>query len=156
MKILYFHGLESALPSSKADWMAEQGHTIVSHPMQYEQKNSYVLALKYARAFKPDMIVGSSMGGYFAFRIGTHIPTKLVLLNPALAKRSKEFNCPKNGKFKPKIWALLGRKDEVVNPIVTARKLKEFNAIITTDEHAHRTPLEAFQNFINKHQLLAI
>lgn len=38
MKILYFHGLESALPSSKADWMAEQGHTIVSHPMQYEQK----------------------------------------------------------------------------------------------------------------------
>jgi predicted esterase YcpF (UPF0227 family) len=71
MKILYFHGLESALPSSKADWMAEQGHTIVSHPMQYEQKNSYDLALKYARAFKPNMIVGSSMGGYFLIQSGS-------------------------------------------------------------------------------------
>jgi hypothetical protein len=156
MKILYFHGLESALPSSKSDWMAERGHTVVSHPMRYKQKNSYGLALKYAKAFEPDMIVGSSMGGYFAFRIGTHIPTTLILLNPALVKRSEEYNCQKNGVFKPKIWALLGKNDEVVNSIETTKILEEFNAIITTDEHAHRTPLKVFQNFINEHQLLAI
>lgn len=156
MKILYFHGFESSLPSSKANWMGEQGHTVVSHPMNYEYENSFEIALKFTKSFNPDMIVGSSMGGYFAFRIGTHISTKLVLLNPALAKRTRDYNYPINGEFKPKIWALLGKNDEVVDPRYTTKKLKELNAIITIEDHGHRTPLDAFKDFINKHGLLSL
>ena len=156
MKILYFHGFESSLPSSKANWMGEQGHTVVSHPMNYEYENSFEIALKFTKFFNPDMIVGSSMGGYFAFRIGTHISTKLVLLNPALAKRTRDYNYPINGEFKPKIWALLGKNDEVVDPRNTTKKLKELNAIITIEDHGHRTPLDAFKDFINKHGLLSL
>ena len=155
MKILYFHGLESSLPSSKANWMAEIGHIVVSHPMNYEHENSFEIALKFTKSLSPDLIVGSSLGGYFAFRIGTHISTKLVLLNPALVKRTKDYSYPKNGEFKPEIWALLGRNDEVVNPRNTAKKLEELNATITIEDHGHRTPLDEFKNFINKHDLLS-
>ena len=148
MKILFFHGFESTLPSSKAEWMEHQGHIVYAHPMQYSKKNAFHLALECAKQFNPDLIVGSSMGGYFAFHIGTHLPTKLVLLNPALHGRSKEFERPKNGKYQPEIWALLGKNDALIDPFVTVEKLKNLNAKITIGEHEHRTPLEIFLNYM--------
>lgn len=154
MKILYLHGLESSLPSSKAHWMEEQGHIVTSHPMKYDHENSFEIALEFTKTFSPDMIVGSSMGGYFAFRIGTHLSTKLVLLNPALFQRTKVFKYPNDGKFKSEIWALLGRKDDVVDHKKTAKKLKELNATLDIENHGHRTPLIAFKDFMNKYGLL--
>ena len=151
MKILFFHGFESTLPSSKAEWMQLQGHTVHAHPMQYEKQNAFHLALKCAKKFKPDLIVGSSMGGYFAFHIGTHLPTNLVLLNPALQRRSKEYEHPEDGKYQPEIWALLGKNDSVIDPVVTAEKLKNLNAKITIGEHSHRTALDVFSIYMNKH-----
>ena len=121
MKILFFHGFESKLSSSKADWMAQQGHNVLAHPMRYDKDNAFHNALECAKEFNPDLIVGSSMGGYFAFLTGTHLPTKLVLLNPALQIISKEFKHPKNGKHQPKIWALLGENDTLIDPIITEK-----------------------------------
>jgi len=148
MKILFFHGFESTLPSSKADWMAQQGHTVLAHPMGYDKDNAFYKALECAKEFNPNLIVGSSMGGYFAFLTGTHLPTKLVLLNPALQSRSKEYKHPENGKYLPETWALLGKNDTLIDPVVTAEKLKKLNAKVTIGEHAHRTPLDVFSAYM--------
>lgn len=144
MKILFFHGFESTLPSSKATWMEDQGHEVLAHPMGYQQPDAFFRALECAREFQPELIAGSSMGGYFAVLVGSHLPTKLVLLNPALISRSKEYNHVDTGSFTPRVWALLGKNDELIDPKASAEKLRLIDAAITIGDHAHRTPLDIF------------
>ena len=148
MKILFLHGFESTLPSSKADWMMQQGHEVMAHPMGYEREDAFHVALECAITFRPELIVGSSMGGHFAFHIGTHISTRLVLLNPALHSRSKEYDQPDNGKYTPDVHVLLGRNDTLIDPETTKSILEPLDAKITFGEHGHRTPLEIFSGYM--------
>lgn len=148
MKILFFHGLESKLPSSKAQWLQDQGHEVYALDMKYTQDDAFSLALDCARSYKPDLIVGSSMGGYFATRVGTHIETKLVLLNPALHSRTREFDCGEDGDCISKAWVLLGERDALIKPELSLDALNQMGAKITYGSHAHQTPKEVFARYI--------
>ncbi len=148
-KILFFHGLESSLPSSKAKWIQEMGYNVHSHPMMYKSPDAFKHALSCAKSFNPDYIVGSSMGGYFALIVGTHIPTSLILLNPALNSRSLEFNITKGTKRPKKIFALLGNNDKVINPIDSEKELLKMNAQVNFGNHAHRTPINIFSDYFS-------
>ncbi len=150
MKILFFHGLESNLPSSKVEWMEKQAHDVLAHAMKYEQADAFRRALAVARKFQPDLIVGSSMGGYFAVLVGSHIPTRLVLLNPALSGRSIEYDHPENGSFHPDVWALLGKNDTLIDPKDSAQILRKMNARLCLGDHGHRTPLLVFTEYMEK------
>ena len=108
MRILFFHGFESELPSGKASWLEGEGYRVYARPMEYDRPDAFFGALACAQEFKPDVIIGSSMGGYFASLVGTHLNTKLVLLNPALHSRTREYDHAPNGGYHPKVWALLG------------------------------------------------
>ena len=148
MKILFLHGLESTLPSSKAQWLQDQGFEVYPLDMKYDRDDAFSRALACARDFKPDLIVGSSMGGYFATRIGTHLETKLVLLNPALHSRSQEFECGVDGDCISKVWVLLGERDTIINPELSLDALHRMGAKITYGQHAHRTPKSVFAEYM--------
>ena len=90
------------------------------------------------------------MGGFFASQVGTHIPTQLVLLNPLLDEGRVSFELLPKGQYRPKIWALLGEKDDVIEPYASEKVLLALDAQVTFSGHGHRTPLNIFSEFMNK------
>ena len=148
MRILFFHGLESQLPSQKVDLLIELGYDVLALPMQYHRNNALFVALEEARKFEPDIIIGSSMGGYFALIVATYVKADIILLNPAIHSRSIEFPHSNNGSLMPRIWALIGKNDVVIEPEKSISLLEKMNAKITVGSHSHRTPLEVFQPYI--------
>ena len=106
MKIFYLHGLESTNNSSKVDFMRSLGHDVHAEYMDYRKVlDLYAKTLNSINDFNPDLIVGSSMGGYFAYHLGTHYKTNLLLLNPALPNRSFVPPILPDGIEKSKMWA---------------------------------------------------
>ena len=93
------------------------------------------------------MIVGSSMGGYFAYHLGTHYKTNLLLLNPALPNRSFDPPILPDGIENSKIWALIGGNDDVVDSVANEEILKGAGAVVTIGDHEHRTPTVVFEPY---------
>ena len=151
MKILFLHGLKSNNQSSKVSSMREDGHEVLAPEMNYyDNKELYQQTLDKLLDFKPELIVGSSMGGYFAYHLGTHFSTNLLLLNPALPNRSIEPPILSNGNEKSTIWALVGENDNVVRPKENIEILKTSGAKVSVGQHEHRTPIEIFEPFFKE------
>ena len=148
MKIFFLHGLESTNQSSKVEYMRSLGHDVHAEYMDYRNVlDLYAKTLISINDFNPDLIVGSSMGGFFTYHLGTHFSTNLLLLNPALPNRSFDPPILPDGDKKSKIWALIGRNDDVVNPVANEEILKRAGAVVTIGDHGHRTPDQLFQDF---------
>ena len=151
MKILFLHGLESTNQSSKVDFMRSLGHDVHAEYMDYRKVlDLYAKTLNSIIDFNPDLIVGSSMGGYFAYHLGTHYKTNLLLLNPALPNRTFDPPILPDGIEQSKIWALIGKNDDVVEPIANEEILKRAGAEVTIGQHEHRTPVEVFEPFFKE------
>ena len=90
------------------------------------------------------------MGGYFAYHLGTHYKTNLLLLNPALPNRSFDPPILPDGIEKSKMWALIGKNDDVVDPVANEKILKRAGAVVSIGDHEHRTPPTVFEPFFNK------
>ena len=151
MKILFLHGLESTNQSSKVDFMRALGHDVHAEYMDYKKVlDLYSKTLNSIIDFNPDLIVGSSMGGYFAYHLGTHYKTNLLLLNPALPNRTFDPPILPDGNEKSKIWALVGENDIEVDPIANEEILKRAGAKVSLGDHEHRTPKEVFEPFFKE------
>ena len=151
MKILFLHGLESNNQSSKVSCMKRYGHEVCAPEMNYkENQELYKKTLKTVKEIKPDLIVGSSMGGYYAYHLGTHYKTNLILLNPALPNRSFDPPILPDGTEKSNIWALIGKNDDVVDPVANEKILKRVGASIEIGNHGHRTPEDVFEPYFKK------
>ena len=151
MKIFYLHGLESTNQSSKVDFMRSLGHDVHAEYMDYRKVlDLYKKTLNSIKDFRPDMMVGSSMGGYFAYHLGTHYKTNLLLLNPALPNRSFDPTILPDGIEKSKMWALIGKNDDLVDPVANEKILKGAGAVVSIGDHEHRTPTVVFEPFFNK------
>ena len=151
MKIFFLHGLESTHQSSKVDLMRALGHDVHAQYMDYKNVlDLYTKTLNSIIEFNPDLIVGSSMGGYFAYHLGTHYKTNLLLLNPALPNRTFDPPILPDGIEKSKIWALVGENDDVVDPVANEEILKRAGAKVQIGDHEHRTPPEIFKPFFKE------
>ena len=147
--VLFFHGFESSLPSGKVDVLNDFGLNAIGVPMNYDCENPYSQALDFTVKSQPKLIVGSSMGGYFALKIGTHLNIPLILLNPALVNRRISFEEPiEYGQHRPKIWSLLGAQDDLIPFKENQEELLKFSAIVEVGGHGHRTPNDVFRNYI--------
>jgi len=150
MKILFLHGLQSNNKSSKVSHMNDEGHEVMAPHMNYfDNEHLYQETLKKLLEFEPELIVGSSMGGYFAYHLGTHFKTNLLLLNPALPNRSFDPPILRDGKEKSRIWAMVGKNDTDVPSKENIEILKRAGAKVQIGDHEHRTPIEVFKPFFN-------
>jgi len=150
-KIVYLHGLESKSGGSKVSFLAEKG-MIYAPNMDYVtlDLNEFILTLGM-----PDLIIGSSIGGYVADIIGSQLGVDVLLFNPALHNRKviKEFNVD-YGSQKYKRTIVLGTEDNVIDPEVTKKLWSVYGNHAEYDEiegMGHRTPLDVFINMYNKH-----
>jgi len=152
-KIVYLHGLESKSGGSKVSFLAEKG-MVYAPNMDYVtlDLNEFILTLGM-----PDLIIGSSMGGYVADIIGSQLGVDVLLFNPALSNHNrtviKEFNVD-YGSQKYKRTIVLGTEDNVIDPEVTKKLWSVYGNHAKYDEvegMGHRTPLDVFINMYNKH-----
>ena len=125
-KIVYLHGLESSQGGKKVEFLSTQG-MVYAPAMDYKTLNldEFIDTLGM-----PDLIIGSSMGGYAADIIGSHLGVDVLLFNPALHNRPIDLDLELgNNKYKRTI--ILG--------------VEEIEGM------GHRTPLDVFINMYNKH-----
>ena len=148
-KILYLHGLESEQGGTKVSFLATKG-TVYAPAMDYEtlDLDEFIHTLGM-----PDLIIGSSMGGYVADVIGSRLGVDVLLFNPALHNREIAVNHEYyNNPYKRTI--VLGTEDNVINPELTKKLWSIHGNEAEYDEiegMGHRTPLDVFVNMYNKH-----
>ena len=148
-KILYLHGLESEQGGTKVSFLATKG-TVYAPAMDYKtlDLDEFIHTLGM-----PDLIIGSSMGGYVADIIGSRLGSDVLLFNPALHSREidPEYEYYNNGYIRT---IVLGTEDNVINPELTKKLWSIYGYLPTFDEvegMGHRTPLDVFINMYNKH-----
>lgn len=147
-KILYLHGLESKQGGKKVDFLTSK---FITHApsIDYRDENLEERLLGIMRDFNPDIIIGSSMGGYVGYLLSGIFDKECILFNPALHSRPFDpelklrvvkGNHPKNPNL------ILGMDDEVINYRETLDYLdeNEVRANIRIRKMSHRTPLNIF------------
>lgn len=117
MKIAYLHGLESSIDSSslKIIWLKENFDQIYAPTIKYHNKESFTSIIAHIKKHKPDYIVGSSMGGYFAYLIGATLEIPTILFNPAVIGRSFDPVVDDSNLKETIHNVFLGKTDEVIN-----------------------------------------
>jgi predicted esterase YcpF (UPF0227 family) len=149
-KIVYLHGLESESGGTKVSFLAEKG-------MVYAPNMDYVTLDLSEFIFTlgmPDLIIGSSMGGYVADIIGSQLGVDVLLFNPALHSRSIDNFNVDYGSQHYKRTIVLGTEDNVIDPETTKKLWSVYGNHAKYDEvegMGHRTPLDVFINMYNKH-----
>ena len=152
-KIVYLHGLESGPGGPKVSFLAEKG-TVYAPAMDYKTLDLHEFILTLGM---PDLIVGSSMGGYIADIIGSILGVDVLLFNPALHSRSIDFDFDNDtpyGGQNYKRTIILGTEDDVINPKITKKLRPHLDNSAKFEEiegMGHRTPLDVFINMYNKH-----
>ena len=149
-KILYLHGLESEQGGTKVSFLATKG-MVYAPEMNYDKLDLHEFIHDIFGI--PDLIIGSSMGGYIADIIGSRLGVDVLLFNPALHSREIDPDYEYyNNKYKRTI--ILGTEDDVIDPELTKKLWSVYDNVTTIDEvkdMGHRTPLDDFINMYNKH-----
>ena len=158
-KVLYLHGLESKQGGPKVEFLANE-FCVHAPAMDYTDPYLAVKVAHIMENFQPDLIIGSSMGGYVADILAEKSGTPAILFNPALHNRSFEpaISYPVYGEeadLQVRKVVVLCKNDEVIPPYITKLMLENnFNYKIVLEEMGHQTPLNIFidtiVNNINK------
>lgn len=153
-KVLYLHGLESNQGGEKVNYLSNQ--CFVHAPaMDYSRKDIFSYLIKKVEDFKPDLIIGSSMGGYSAYMLGALYKIPVIAFNPAFHSRSFEPNYPEfiQHQVCSNCKIILGIEDTVINPNKTLDWLKDHImnshpniSIDRVEGMGHRVPLDIFIN----------
>jgi hypothetical protein len=166
MRILFLHGLESKVGCEKVEWLRDQGHVVLNPEMKYHDDDCFELTLRAAKMFKPEVIVGSSMGGYFAWQMGKLMSVPVCLLNPALFQKSMYPNIPykyaekitviANKAGGSKVFMMLGYNDDICNAHETFQKMFQVDPYdynpnnVYWHGRGHRTPVDVFARWFGR------
>ena len=150
MNVWYLHGLESKVGGPKVDFLNEVTDEVFAPPMDYTNHRLFgELYRKVVKEGKPDLIIGSSMGGYFADALGSHFDIEVLLFNPALHSRSIKVKLP-YGKTNWKRNFVVGTEDTIVDPKATLVYKDIAKSYTEIEGMGHRTPLSVFKDIYNK------
>ena len=156
-KVLYLHGLESKQGGPKVDFLTNE--FIVHAPkMDYKDPELNIKMFFTMQDFQPDLIIGSSMGGYVADILAEKYGIPAILFNPALHNRSFDpaIEYPIEGEqaeLQERKIVVLGKNDDVIPPYITKIMLENNrNYKIVLEEMGHQVPLPIFIDTINKYK----
>jgi len=153
MRVAYLHGLEAPHKTVKNEYLSETFEFVYDPPMNYKDPDLFKTVLQGVQEHKIDLIIGSSMGGYFAHRISTLTGIPVLLFNPAVVGRSFQPVVPKIGELHADHTIILGKQDTVILPVLSLDYFEEWGAnpkdIYIEQEMEHRTPLDVFKKYVN-------
>lgn len=152
MNIAYFHGLESTSPSEKSKFLEKSFPGAYTPLMDYTKKDLFDKVLSEVKSRGVQLLIGSSMGGWFAYNISTLTGIPTLLFNPGLQGRSME-PAVKGGKQRATHTVVLGKNDNVIIPTKTVEWI-DMNGIgvfkTNFENMTHRTPFNIFQKWVYK------
>lgn len=143
-RILYLHGLESDQGGPKVDFLTRV--SLVHAPAMNYKTHDWTIdeLVDLVEEYNPDLIIGSSMGGYFADVIGSHTGIEVLLFNPAIHSRSIDINLP----YGEKNWKrhfVVGEDDTVVDSKLTEVLADISESFDIIKGMGHRTDLNTFK-----------
>jgi hypothetical protein len=156
-KIMYLHGLESSNVCDKVDFMRERAN-VLAPSIDYRKSNIEEELMYMVESFSPDLIIGSSMGGFVGMLLANHYNVDCLVFNPAIHSRPIEPNLNKlissdiDPSFIPVI--VLGLEDEVIDPAKSEDMLEQadfYCDIERVEGLGHRIPFDVFVNIYNKY-----
>lgn len=152
MNIVYLHGLEARHTGEKVDWLKSKFDQVWAPQMDYRNPKLYKETFNEIKKLKPDYIIGSSMGGWFAFLIGSQLGIPTILFNPALQNRSFDPKVDMTGMKSGIHNIFFGKNDDVVIPSETQETLKSKKGKFNIDWYngGHRVPFDIFRDSIKK------
>ena len=112
-KIAYLHGLESKTNCDKVKWLRSLGYEVLNPAIDY-RNDPLERIITFVESFKPDLIIGSSMGGYLAYIISRRYNIPAMMLNPALHSRPFEPEVGPPGEHEPPMYFVFGEADNVL------------------------------------------
>ena len=151
-KVLYLHGLESDQGGPKVDYLADNCY-VHAPEMDYTHKDIFPHLIQMVEDFDPDLIIGSSMGGYAAYMLSGFYGTPIIAFNPALHSRKFDPKFPNKVQtcYPGKAKIILGEEDTVIDPNTTKKMIKDMTLnspqnIKTeiVEGMGHRIPLDIF------------
>lgn len=151
-KVLYLHGLESDQGGPKVDYLADNCY-VHAPEMDYTRKDIFPHLIQMMEDFDPDLIIGSSMGGYAAYMLSGFYGTPIIAFNPALHSRKFDPKFPNKIQtcYPGKAKIILGEEDTVIDPNTTKKMIKDMTLnspqnIKTeiVEGMGHRIPLNIF------------
>jgi hypothetical protein len=151
-KIAFLHGLESVQPSEKSIWLDSAFDDPYCPGMDYKDPTLFERVLKEIQERKIEVIIGSSMGGYFAYHISTITGIPTVLFNPAMASRSFE-PLVQSGNELSNHEIIYGLFDDVISANKTRQWFEEhgLGAFHFHQEFmGHRTPMNIFTKYVSE------
>lgn len=152
MKIAYLHGLESSIDQKdpKIIFLNKNFDKAYMPSINYRDDNTFDKLYKDIKSLNPDLIVGSSMGGYVSYLIGSKLSIPVLLFNPAVIGRSFDPVVDDSNLKKTKIEIVFGKGDAVISGRDVRKYFKDnkvsFNH--TGYDGGHRVPADVFINSI--------
>jgi predicted esterase YcpF (UPF0227 family) len=149
MKVAFFHGLDSEPITQKNIILREVFDEVYDPFMDYRNNpNLFNEVLDYLKDNPVDLIIGSSMGGYFAYCLSTHLGTRTLLFNPAMHSRPIEPTISLGDKV-ANHYVILGKNDDVIDPIKTIEWFNESeNVIFEIENMGHVIDLNIFKKYL--------
>ena len=154
-RVLYLHGLESSNVCDKVDFLRERVD-LLAPSIDYRKSNIEAELMYMVESFKPDLIIGSSMGGHCALMLANYYNVECIAFNPAIHSRSIEPKLDrleaKDPRFSFQPLIVLGMEDDVIDPNVSKEIFDgvDFDhEIIEVEGMGHRVPFDVFVNIYN-------
>lgn len=150
MKVVFLHGLESNAISDKSKWL-EKNFDAWCPAVDYTKSSSFDEIYSEIIKINPSLIVGSSMGGWFAYCLSTLTGIKTLLFNPAFHSRSYDPKV-RMGNTPANHIVVLGKSDELIDPTESKKWIKKNgigNFDIRMENIGHRSPLPILQKYMS-------
>ncbi len=158
MKIAYLHGLESNIDQKDPKIIFLNTFDEVYTPsINYKDPSTFNKLFKDIKKMQPDLIVGSSMGGYVSYLIGSKLAIPTLLFNPAMVGRSMDPIVDLTGLRGSKHTVYFGKSDNVIDGSAVRQYFND-KGVGSFDYNlysgGHRVPVDVFINTIK--QILGI
>lgn len=150
MKVIFLHGYGSTNKGEKYDEMRKYFTEVISPKIDWQNKMIYEDISNIIKQEKPDLIIGSSMGGYLGYHLGNEFNIQTLLFNPAFHSRPVE-PIIKESESHNKHTIILGSNDDVIDPRKTLILLE--NQKFNIEPISHRIPLGIFRKWIKRFAL---
>lgn len=167
MKILNIHGYRGSAENSACLALKELGHDVISPQIDYDAESPEKIFDELKNIFtknKPNYIVGTSLGGFFALLLSIEYDIPTILVNPCLMPfvtlTELDYSGDINGFIKlfgnfseinqNNVCAIIGGNDEVISYHDFTKQLISNHTVIPDGKHSGATlPLkEYFSNII--------
>jgi hypothetical protein len=151
MNVVFLHGYKSPHYNEKNIYLESKFDRVWAPKMDYDDPDLFDRILAGILLRDPDLIIGSSMGGWFAHALCTLTNKGGLLFNPAFHSRPTDVSEVKLGTYNPHITVVFGSDDSVIEPNRTLEIMKSGGFkydYYFQNELGHRIDIDTFTHWV--------